>query len=269
MDFGYVVQRKAGRYFERQTFSRNMSFPTVRMLPHEIDKSTGEVVKPYIQLKTGKIKLCRTNNQSLNIESVRKRCKVAKWLIRANEKYARLFVTLTYKENMCDTKRLYQDFKKFWMRLSYAYPSLIGYMVAFEPQERGAWHAHILLLSKRNSIYISNSKIQSLWGFGFTKTKKCSKVALLAEYVTSYLTNVKDGEQTKKGKRLGFYPRGFQFFRTSRNLLKPLVSSFIGNPTEKIPNLFNMCLIYDYVNERFFEHFKLITRNFLWVSLPS
>src|SRR5574344_1588357 len=81
-----------------------------------------------------------------NIYGVRKRCNDFKWLVRANLKDIRLFVTLTYKENMTDTKRLYRDFKAFFMRLRRAYPFLKEYFVAFEPQERGSWHAHMILL---------------------------------------------------------------------------------------------------------------------------
>lgn len=268
MDFGYVIQQQAGKYFERKTFSQNLSYPKVKMLPYEVDVETGEVLKPYIALKSGKKKYCQTNNTTLNIESVKKRCKIAKWLIRANEKNSRLFVTLTYKENMCDTKRLYQDFRKFWQRLKDRYPAIIGYLVAFEPQERGAWHAHVILLSKRNSIYISNTTIQKIWRYGFTKTQKINKISLLAEYITAYLTNVKEGENTKKGERLKYYPKGFQFFRTSKNINKVKKFSFVGNPTENIPHLFEMSLIYDYTNTRCFKNHQITQRSFLWVKSP-
>ena len=144
--------------------------------PAGVGAGGGSIIKmnkeEYLVRKTGEVKKYKRASVSRfeNKRAVVARCEAFKWKIRANSANIKLFVTLTYTENMTDTKRLYEDFRRFWQRLQYNFPQITGYMVAFEPQERGAWHAHILLLSNRKNLFIENDKIADLWGFGFTKT---------------------------------------------------------------------------------------------------
>ncbi|PBG19272.1 hypothetical protein BGU81_23195 [Clostridioides difficile] len=60
------------------------------------------------------------------------------------------WITLTYAENMTDTKRLYDDFVKFNKRLKYyinkEFNLTYEYIVAMEPQGRGAWHCHMAMI---------------------------------------------------------------------------------------------------------------------------
>lgn len=56
------------------------------------------------------------------------------------------WVTLTYAENMQDTKKLYLDFQMFIRSLRKKYNNYkIDYIIACEPQGRGAWHIHSLI----------------------------------------------------------------------------------------------------------------------------
>ena len=68
--------------------------------------------------------------------------------------------TLTYKENMTDTKRLYSDFANFNKRFCYyCIKNNLGkpeYIAVFEPQKRGAWHCHLLYIWLMAAPYISN-----------------------------------------------------------------------------------------------------------------
>lgn len=242
-DFGFITQVKAGDYFQRKCFSTFMG-SKIKVLPSEIDSETGEQVRPYLNLISGEQKEMRRTD-SLNKESVRKRCKDVKWLVRANEKKIRLFVTLTYRENMTDTKRLYEDFRRFWLRLKYLFPQISGYLVAFEPQKRGAWHAHLLLLSDKPYLFISNKKIARIWGKGFTKTQKTRSINQVAEYLISYLLYLEKG---KKGSRLSMYPKNFRFFRNSQNLEKPQKISFYGQIEKNIPFLFSSELLIDNIS---------------------
>lgn len=199
-----------------------------------------------------------------NIRQVKKACNNFKWLVRKNQDKVRKFITLTYAENMTNTRRLYEDYRRFIQKLYRAFPDITGYLVAFEPQQRGAWHAHILILSDvqilRTKEYktdklkfksrklISNKIIHELWGHGFTKCQDVKSVRDLGAYITSYLTNVKSGKLTKKGARLALYPSGFRFLRSSRAVDRPTTSFFIGSPDDLVYSSIGgeLCMLYDY-----------------------
>ncbi|MCG7315622.1 hypothetical protein MHL30_21335, partial [Priestia flexa] len=104
----------------------------------------------YVDIRTGEIKeFQQSENRKDNFNSLRQTFKKLRYLINnnfigsANE----LHITLTYKENMMDTKQLYEDFKNFMKRLKYRYKkqTTIDYITVVEPQGRGAWHCHVLM----------------------------------------------------------------------------------------------------------------------------
>lgn len=261
---GYVTERRAGRYVERRVRNMQAQGGLIRRLPYET-LFDGTVVKPYVLKKdieidpeTGEeiiyadtIRLCKDGNSRFsNPHIVRRTCDNFKWLIRANESDIRLFVTLTYKRNMTDTKQLYQDYRKFVQKLKRAYPCITGYLVAFEPQKRGAWHAHVLLLSHKPFLYIPNKRMRGIWGHGYTKTQAVRKIKDIGSYLTAYLTNVKEGAKTKKGARLGMYPKGFHFLRSSKDGVSRTALTRWYGEFDKINLPGNCELIYDYENVR-------------------
>lgn len=196
------------------------------------------------------IRFMKVNTSRMaNPRQVKKTCENFKWLVRANEDRVRLFVTLTYAQNMRDTKRLYEDFRAFWQRLKRAYKAVTGYLVAFEPQRRGAWHAHVLLLSDTPLLYISNRHMHALWGHGFTKTQRPRGIRDVAVYLTSYLTDVRSGNVSKKGARLGMYPSGFRFARSSKKVRRTSVRRWFG-PWNRLHRVQDWNLLYDYQNVR-------------------
>lgn len=259
---GYVREVRAGAWVERRCSSMVSGGCKIRVLPGEaIDTLTGEVKRPYVRVSD-----CRWNGDELefddsdvrgmerhasradNVRGVRESCDRFKWLVRANERLVKLFVTLTYAENMTDTKRLYEDFRRFWPRLRRNFPDVEGYLMACEPQKRGAWHVHLLLLTRKPSLYIPNKRVRSLWGRGFTKVQRVRNVRDVGAYLTSYLTNVRSGKDTKKGARLRLYPLGFRFCRWSRGVEKPEKRAFYGCFGDSFKNLFCYNLCYDYQN---------------------
>ena len=129
------------------------------------------------------------------------------------------FLTLTYRENMMDTKKLYCDFDNFNRRLR----SKIGryeYITAVEPQGRGAWHLHVILIFE-SVPFLPVEFLQAAWGHGFIKIERVDGVDNVGAYLTAYLTDI-DG---KKYARLGMYPSGFHPFRWSRGICKPVVET--------------------------------------------
>lgn len=159
--------------------------------------------------------------------------------------------TLTYAENMTDSKRLYSDFNKFIKRFkTYAKNhnfSDFEYIVVMEPQARGAWHAHLLLIWEHIAPFIPNSDFAKIWGFGFVSVKSLQNVDNVGAYLTAYLGDVEvtpdmnvsniplkevevisdNGKKIKKkfikGGRLFMYPSNFNMYRHSRGIKQPTI----------------------------------------------
>lgn len=208
--------------------------------------STKKISKTeYMVIETGEVLEYKIGeNRSENKESLRKTFKQIRQLINTNftgEKNELAF-TITYKENITDTKVLYSDFKKFMMRLRYKYKE-VEYISVVEPQERGAWHCHILLkFTELKKIYIPNKEINEMWGNGFVKVKAIKQnVDNLGAYLSAYLgdiplendSDIKQGMNIKeveiqgqkkkfiKGGRLYMYPPGMNIIRASRGIKQP------------------------------------------------
>lgn len=210
----------------------------------------------YVINATGEIMLYKNDseNRADNKDSLRKTFKKIRELINTNftGQKNELCFTITYKENMTDTKRLYRDYQNFMDRLRYKY-SNIDYISVVEPQGRGAWHMHVLLrFNDVEKIYIPNKEIEELWGKGFTKVKAIrSDVDNMGAYLSAYLGDVElkennisqmveegilqvgqafeikevevQGEKKKfiKGGRLHLYPLGMNIYRKSEGILYP------------------------------------------------
>lgn len=164
--------------------------------------------------------------------------------------------TLTYAEEMTDTKQLYDDFRKFNMRFQ-RYCKQKGYdkpeyIVIMEPQGRGpgVWHAHLLYIwQDMKAPYISNKDFSNLWGHGFVQIKKLNNVDNVGAYLTAYLGDMEiddidasklagkqykvvevENEENKKikrvivkGNRLNLYHAKFNMIRYSRGIKRPVV----------------------------------------------
>jgi hypothetical protein len=210
----------------------------------------------YAVLDTGEIKeFDHGTTRADNLTSVAKSLKRLRELINTNVSDAQncLWCTNTYKENMTDSNRLYTDFKKFNMRLqSYISKNKLPpyeYIVAMEPQGRGAWHAHLLLIFDRKAPFIPNDKLSKLWKHGFTRIRALDNIDNVGAYLTAYLGDMELSESIKygvltdrakevvslndqgekqskyyiKGARLKMYPKGFRLFRKSRGIKEPIV----------------------------------------------
>lgn len=233
------------------TTSRANGTPCVKIdKDHYVDSRTGEVFEyEHIADRSGSKRSIR--NTLAHIRS----------LVNTNvtDPQNVRWLTLTYAENMTDTKRLYADFKRFMTRFrrwcendGHGHPE---YISVIEPQARGAWHAHLFLIWDSPAPFIdNNSVISPMWGQGFTKTKALGDCDNIGAYFSAYLADLPldelellpaaekekalSGNQILekafeneeglikekkfiKGGRLYMYPSGMNIVRTSRGVKQP------------------------------------------------
>ena len=182
----------------------------------------------WLNLETGEIfdRKAKTSRQ----DTVRRSISQLRDIINANTDTAEniRWCTLTYRENMTDTVRLMKDLEKFNKRLKF-YLQGIGqadneYITAIEPQGRGAWHAHILLIWQHKAPYISNDDFNKIWGNGFVCIKAVNNVDNIGAYLSAYMMDTLDEEgNSKKGERLHYYPPNMRYYRCSKGIKKPSV----------------------------------------------
>jgi hypothetical protein len=164
---------------------------------------------------------------------------------------------------MTDTERLYKDFRDFNKRLKYLLSKdghSYEYIACVEPQGRGAWHMHLVMIFAGQAPFVSNDVMFKVWGHGFTSTKKLDDVDNVGAYLTAYLGDMDldeyqllstqekndlkvygikeveiDGVSKSiiKGGRLHMYPPKFNLYRASRGVKKPIVSYDIEKNAQK------------------------------------
>jgi hypothetical protein len=214
----------------------------------------------YIDLRTGEVKeFNKIENRACSLNEVRKTLGRLRDYLNTNITDVKKckWVTLTYAENMTDPKQLKKDFEKFNKRMQYYLKeNSYEYIVAMEPQGRGAWHAHLVMIFENNAPYIDNKVMAAKWGHGFTVTKKLEDVDNVGAYLTAYLGDMDiedyhklteaekqgldhnlefkevevevDGKKVSKaiikGGRLHMYPPKFNIYRCSKGIKSPVVS---------------------------------------------
>lgn len=222
----------------------------------------------YVDLSTGEIKeFEHSENRKDNENSLRQTFKKLRYLINNNftGQGNEMHITLTYEENMTDTKRLYKDFQNFIDRLRYSFKekTSIDYLTVVEPQGRGAWHCHVLMrFNDLDKLYIKNKDLRALWGQGFVKIKSLKDVDNIGAYLSAYLTDIEltdevlmeepmklfllqereistkviEGKEKKfiKGGRLHMYPTGMNLYRNSKGILPPKREEMRFGDIEKV-----------------------------------
>lgn len=209
----------------------------------------------YLDTVTGKIKQYQNKtDRSLSTESLRNTFQLIRDLVNANTTQPRRcrWLTLTYAINMTDPKQLYADYKRFMTRLRRKYGKC-EYIAVAEPQQRGAWHMHVILIFPDDAPFMDNNDVASLWAQGFVTVKAMNNCDNIGAYLSAYLGDVAldeadedeesltnngyevrevetlddAGNKVKKkyvkGYRLNMYPRGMNIVRTSRGVKRPVV----------------------------------------------
>ena len=243
-----------GHVVEVQTRQKNSSGTPCKKLDkdHYLDTRTGEVLE-YQHIE----------NRSESTRSIRNTLARIRALVNTNVTKPDnvRWCTFTYAENMTDTERLYQDFRKFWQKFkrwciknNHHIPE---YITVQEPQGRGAWHIHAFFIWDSKAPYIDNNTVMAkLWGHGFTSTKALHDCDNIGAYFSAYLgdmpledvaklpadeqkkactaTSVLEKEFTDeqgrtkkkkfvKGGRLYLYPPGMNIVRTTKGIKQPEV----------------------------------------------
>ena len=209
-------------------------------------KSTGEI-KKYNKSKT----------RDEQKKSIRRTFKDLRDYLNHNFNGAsnEYFITLTYRENMQDTKQLLKDLETFFRALKRK-KFKFDYINAVEPQARGAWHCHIMFkFYDLPNDYLNFDEVRKCRKKGYCLIKQLDDVDNVGAYLSAYLCdvevddqtvldNVEDGlnvekainyvevtdengnKQTKKfikGGRLRYYPTGMKLFRKSSGIKKPTI----------------------------------------------
>lgn len=250
----------------------------------------------YVNLKTGEVgEFKQSEVRSDSYNSLLQTFKKLRYLINNNYTGAgnELFITLTYKENMTDTKRLYTDFKKFMMKFRYKYEEEYGsidYMTVVEPQERGAWHHHLLVRfndRKGEKLFIPSNEVAEIWGHGFIRINSLNEVDNIGAYLSAYLADVEltednigvayrekaevvpkmvDGQEKAfiKGGRLHLYPSGMNLYRKSRGIKMPERQEMKYEDIKKVvgsaePNYTNQIVVEqdDFTNTITYEQYNM------------
>lgn len=224
----------------------------------------------YVYLPTGEVFTYEKheNKSEVSKKSIKRSLDEIRNLLNANctDESKLLWVTLTYKENMTDCKRLSKDFSDFWGRFTYylkknSIPKP-EYISVVEPQGRGAWHCHVMMIFPVKAPYIDNSVIAEKWRHGFTKTKAVHGVDNIGAYFSAYLADMpletaqdfyknipenviheaivsddSGGSVSKKfvkGARLAFYPSGMNIYRSSGGIVRPTVEDLSDLSSEEL-----------------------------------
>lgn len=260
-----VTLKTAGNILEIRYMKVRHSAPI-----RKINKDIG------VDLRTGEvIEFRHKENRAEDKASVEQSLKKLRDLINANLENPKkaLWVTLTYSDNMTDPNCLYQDYRIFWQKFKrYLKKEDLPpaeYIIAAEPQGRGAWHLHCLFLFPGKAPFIANDVIYKLWENGFTKVKSLSKTDNPGLYLTAYLGDMEypdairegdasgrikkidakdeNGEHKEKaivkGARLHLYPPGFNLYRYSRGVKRPTIQQTTEAKAQKIVG--NAPLVYE------------------------
>lgn len=251
-DYKQVRVKECGHIIEIMARAHQGHAPptTIKISNDEyIDTRSGEVkqFKPYTtradDLKSVSRSLARLRDMiNANVDDVSK----CRWL------------TLTYAKNMTDPKKLYQDFHNFNTRCRKRFGHY-EYITPAEPQGRGAWHMHPILIFPEKAPYMPNEVVADLWKQGFVTVRKLDDIDNVGAYLTAYLADMElreanaqgikngelktvqfeeNGEQKSKyfikGARLHMYPPKFNIFRYSRGCKKPVIThTYYGEARKK------------------------------------
>ena len=193
-------------------------------------RDTGEIICPDACLDGGE--------DTPHVRDLRASMAVLRDIIRAGVKPGSVWTTHTYRALVRDPAAVYADWKAYirWVREVYLHRQ-VEYITAIEPQARGSWHIHGILIppsSDPEPLYIPQAEALAAWRRIAARrmpegdARTSGGVHLhriedggddLGAYLSAYLGDVGG----KKGGRWAFYPPHMRFWRCSRGVERPRI----------------------------------------------
>lgn len=196
-------------------FSKNKLIKAGNFLHmYEYDTPVEYDFTKHEQLPTTKKEGDKETTGSTNTYRIKKNIRL---LLQANtldESNLPLFVTLTFADNIQNSKEANRLFSKFIQRLNYQVygkkTSQIKYLAVIEYQTRGAVHYHVVFfnMGKAKDAY---DVVKHCWQYGFSTIQDIKSLKDLTNYVYKDLVKARQ-KKWRKGQR---------FYFPSRNLEKP------------------------------------------------
>ena len=190
-------------------------------------RDTGEIVEPIAGRDGGGDRIRDLRESMARLRDV----------INAGCKPGSIWTTHTYRALVRDPLAVKQDWQAY-IRWARRYTGRqLEYIAALEPQRRGAWHIHAIIIpgaDDQTSVYIPQADALAAWRSIASKrmpegdTRTSGGVHLhriedggdnIGAYLSAYLSDL-PGD---KGGRLHYYPAGMHFWRASRGVERPTV----------------------------------------------
>lgn len=176
--------------------------------PPPFTKRKGNI---YVNNDTGEIIERRMNDSGVrSIESLSKTFKRMREVIRHNfvGDRSEVFLTLTIKRKIDDTKELSKIFNRFWDRFTKLNKDVkYRALVVIEVTDVGKYHYHCLIKRlDEKRLYLNRNMLRSLWNHGkvYVERLYCSKG--LGVYLSSLYIK-------KKKDNLKYMPKELQIYR--------------------------------------------------------
>ncbi|MFR5631767.1 MAG: hypothetical protein ACLUFH_02090 [Monoglobales bacterium] len=260
------------KYIDTRRMVSLKSMGNIKQITISDRLNTGATIKPiskdeFIVVSTGELKQIthHARDRTENVRNLEKTMRNLRDLINTNVTLENItkvrFITLTYRENMRDSKRLYTDFRDFNKRFKrYVKKDGISYeyIICVEAQGRGAFHLHMIAIFSKTPPFIENKVLADIWQHGFVNIRSLNgNIDNIGAYLTAYLSDVdiesgvpltadllngrlkevldENGEikHIIKGGRLKLLPVGMNIYRTSRGIKKPQVEKMCYSDAQK------------------------------------
>lgn len=181
---GYVISVRSGNLFERYVYENRPRVSARKRISRAIGSESGAV--------SSEVGILSKEPRSRRKDSITRCKRNFKRLVLANlsESAFPVFASLTYAENMQDSRRATKDFNTFARDIRLQFGKAIKYIAIQERQKRGAIHFHALIWGL--PTWVVNGErdsrmVASIWGHGFTDLVKTDGDVRLGSYMVKYL----------------------------------------------------------------------------------
>ena len=148
-----------------------------------------------------------------------------------------LFITLTAKRDVTDIRQMKMMFQLWWDKLRDLYADLEFASIYEKHPDRDSWHIHTIVKStEQKRLFIPNSLIEEVWGYGLTKTSRITNTSTSNEIKEDYRMVYRNKITERFGidKVINYMcktetkeqiPVGIRCYDTSRGIKKPVAEN--------------------------------------------